>query len=371
MTPRDEVSRDQLCLLFPLMTRLLGKTREELLPMLLSEPNCFVSFYADDESLTPHQLVYRSKDSLVLVISEERVTVADIRAKRLLRVSDEDGNGVEHNQVLDLSNGERWEGDVLRQQPFGWGVLYDPSGKRVYEGFRVGGVSMCYGTQYDPSGVVVYEGEWCDGKRWGKGVQYDPSGKVEYEGEWMSDERAETRVEISNENESTALLHNRIEKLIVGNRCFNERWRVLDLSLMPNLCKLKVGSWCFKYVEEVKIAGLKKLKKVVIGNKCCTERMDGQGVCAFHLVDCPLVEELILGCGSFHEYSVFNIKNVPSLKNIEIGNLEDECDNFDDASLELRGDCCRRRIMHRPAKTRNRDHWVGLFLQLFSRRAGE
>ncbi|KAM7454178.1 hypothetical protein BLSTO_05068 [Blastocystis sp. subtype 1] len=35
-------------------------------------------------------------------------------------------SGIEHKQVLDLNDdGERWEGDVLNNQPYGWGVLYD------------------------------------------------------------------------------------------------------------------------------------------------------------------------------------------------------------------------------------------------------
>ena len=51
--------------------------------------------------------------------------------------------------VLNLSDdGERWEGDVLDNQPYGWGVLYDSENRMVYEGFRIGKVNVCYGTQY-------------------------------------------------------------------------------------------------------------------------------------------------------------------------------------------------------------------------------
>ena len=33
-------------------------------------------------------------------------------------------SGIEHAQVLDLNDdGERWEGDVLHNQPYGWGML--------------------------------------------------------------------------------------------------------------------------------------------------------------------------------------------------------------------------------------------------------
>ena len=46
--------------------------------------------------------------------------------KTLIIVNNEDLSGIEPNQLLNLSDeGERWEGDVLDDQPFGWGVLYD------------------------------------------------------------------------------------------------------------------------------------------------------------------------------------------------------------------------------------------------------
>ena len=68
---------------------------------------------------------------------------------QLLKVNGEDVNGIEHNRVLDLSDdGERWEGDVLDNQPYGWGVLYDSENRMVYEGFRIGEVNVCYGRSY-------------------------------------------------------------------------------------------------------------------------------------------------------------------------------------------------------------------------------
>ena len=54
-----------------------------------------------------------------------------VEGKKVLRV-----NGIEQARVLDLSDeGERWEGDVLDNQPFGWGVLYDADGEKMYKGF--------------------------------------------------------------------------------------------------------------------------------------------------------------------------------------------------------------------------------------------
>ena len=72
------------------------------------------------------------------------VTEVDVHSHKVLRVK-----GIEHAKVLDLSDdGERWEGDVLDNQPYGWGVYYDSENRMVYEGFRLGDVNVCYGTQY-------------------------------------------------------------------------------------------------------------------------------------------------------------------------------------------------------------------------------
>ena len=132
-------------------------------------------------------------------MSEELVIEADIRLKELLRVNGEEMKAIQHNVVLDLNDdGERWEGDVLDNQPYGWGVLYDSENRMVYEGFRIGEVNVCYGrSYYTDVGVVEYEGEICEGKRWGRGALFDRNGNTVFEGEWMNNEREmEKRIEI-------------------------------------------------------------------------------------------------------------------------------------------------------------------------------
>ena len=114
-------------------------------------------------------------DWIIVQMSGERVIAVDIQSRQLLRLSEMDLSEVKQNEVLDLNDeGERWEGDILNNQPFGWGVLYDTDNRRVYEGFRVREVSVCYGRSYYPDiQKVEYEGEILNGKRWGRGIQYD------------------------------------------------------------------------------------------------------------------------------------------------------------------------------------------------------
>ena len=283
--------------------------------------------------------------SVVMEVSLNRVIIVNIDLHALLRVNGEEVSGIEHKQVLNLSDdGERWEGDVLHNQPYGWGVLYDSEGEKVYEGFRIGEVNVCYGrSYYSDVGVMEYEGEWFEGKRWGRGIQYDRTGKTVFDGEWMNDSHElEKRIVLNEEN---PLLHSHIEELIVEDNSCNELdWSVLDLSFMSNLRVFEVGDECFEYVEEVKLIGLNRLERVVIGKKCFTtcyyewpRPINPNG--HFYLKNCERLRELRIGYRfSFSDYSVCVIENVPSLEVIEMGDFDERSYSFYHASLELKSD---------------------------------
>ena len=274
--------------------------------------------------------------SIVMELGLNGVIEVSIESHELLNVS-----GIEHAKVLDLNDdGERWEGDVLNNQPYGWGVLYDSENRRVYEGFRIRGVNVCYGRSYYPDlQKVEYEGEICEGKRWGRGIQYDRTGNTVFEGEWMNNEPLSKRVVVNEENQ---LLHNHIEELIVENNSYNgPEWTALDLSFLSHLRMLEVGDECLKYVDEVKLIGLSKLERVVIGKKSFTKKKNDweyNSTRHFYLRNCERLRELKIGRYSFNDYSVCEIENVPSLEVIEMGELNEESCNFYYASLELKSD---------------------------------
>ena len=73
-------------------------------------------------------LVEKSSSAL-LELCLNRVIEVNRNSHELLRVNGEEVSGIEHNVVLSLNDdGERWEGDVLNREPYGWGVLYDSEG---------------------------------------------------------------------------------------------------------------------------------------------------------------------------------------------------------------------------------------------------
>ena len=293
-----------------------------------------------------HEGLIEEFPSIVVELCLNRVIEVDIASHTLLRVNGEDVKGIEHAKVLNLSDdGERWEGDVLDNQPCGWGVLYDSEGEKAYEGFRIGEVNVCYGrSYYSDVQKVEYEGGICEGKRWGRGIQYDRNGKTVFDGEWMNDEHLSKRVVLNEENQ---LLHNHIEELIVENNgCNGPEWTALDLSFIPRLRLFEVGDECFENVDEVKLIDLSKLERVMIGMNCFTKCMYDNGNDSnrhFYLKNCERLRELKMGRYSFNDYSVCEIENVPSLEVIEMGELNEDSFNFCHASLELKSDSQRMR----------------------------
>ena len=133
-----------------------------------------------------------------------------------------------------------------------------------------------------------------------------------------------------------------IEVLIVDFCVCNDvSCTALDLSSYVSLKVFEVGDECFAYVNEVKLIGLNRLERVVIGKNCFTKKKNNYGYGPsrhFYLKNCERVKELKMGPRSFSDYSVCEIENVDSLEVIEMGELNEWSINFCYASLELKSD---------------------------------
>ena len=71
--------------------------------------------------------------------SSKSLVGVNLKEKAFIFVNDSILARIKRNQALSLSEeGDRWEGDVLDDKPYGWGVLYDQNTHMVYEGFRIG-----------------------------------------------------------------------------------------------------------------------------------------------------------------------------------------------------------------------------------------
>ena len=322
----------------PIIQHLLRKCRFFTTAINPNHSQCnYFAFECNKSWNVSHILkgVSRLDDGVIVEYGSGRIVWVDVNKKELLEVEGVDLSGLQHNQIVDLSvEGDRWEGDVLDGNPCGWGVMYDKNNERVYEGFRIDEKNVCYGrTYYSDISRLEYEGEWCDGGRWGRGVQYDRNGVVVYDGEWLNDDRLEKRVKIRS---ATVLLHNHVEELRVVDWCCNEEGlKELDLRGFVNLRELKVGDECFKNVKKVNICGLRELERMIVGSESFRRDNDSKGG-SFYLKNCPKLKSLKMGRYSFSDYTVIEIENVDALEVIEMGDLNEESNNFYSASLELK-----------------------------------
>ena len=133
-----------------------------------------------------------------------------------------------------------------------------------------------------------------------------------------------------------------VEVLIVDNdSCNDKSHTLLDLSSFSNLKEFEVGDYSCTFVNEVKMIGLNRLERVVIGMNSFRECFQKNPDRHFYLKNCERLRELKIGRYSFIDYSVCEIENVPSLEVIEMGELNEGSDNFSYASLELKSDSKR------------------------------
>ena len=81
-----------------------------------------------------------------------------------------------------------------------------------------------------------------------------------------------------------------------------------------------IGNGRFDSVGVLKLIGLKKLEKVMIGENCFMWWRSSDPNRQFCLKECDSLKELKIGNGSFHECTVCEIDSLNSLEVIEMGN---------------------------------------------------
>ena len=310
---------------------LLKKVRLECMQKEKSRTiaNTYVRLFNNGNGRVINEGVIEYKNHQMKEVCKERVVTVDTQSKEVLQVNGENATEIQHNVVLDLDDeGERWEGDVLNDEPCGWGVMYDDENRMVYEGFRMGDVNVCYGrSYYSDIGVVEYEGGWCNGKRWGRGVQYDRSGNTVFDGEWLNDEHLQKRVEVTSANWNSVEINTAIEELCYNN--VSVRGEPLCYSFLYSLRLIVIGDDCFATTPSVTFARLPRVERLLIGRHCFSVE-DEQDSSVFSVMNCPMLRELSVGSCSFQHYSMCSIKNLPSLETIALGT---DCANASQSSF--------------------------------------
>ena len=94
-------------------------------------------------------------------------------------------------------------------------------------------------------------------------------------------------------------------------------------------------------MNEFKIDGLNKLKSLVIGMNSFTERKNGYGndeSRSFIILNCIELKSIEIGRYSFSDYGgEFELKNLPKLSTIKIGEIGSDSYNFYYSSFVIKG----------------------------------
>ena len=111
-----------------------------------------------------------------------------------------------------------------------------------------------------------------------------------------------------------------IEELKIGDKGYNDgSVTELKLSGLVRLKRIVIGDECFGKVRVFELDGLDELESVVIGDWSfmISDKERNDGSC--RIVNCPKLKSIQIGKESFQDYHSFELNNLPSLQSIDIG----------------------------------------------------
>ena len=105
--------------------------------------------------------------------------------------------------------------------------------------------------------------------------------------------------------------------------------------------ELIIGNDCFCSVNLFNIDGLNHLKSIKIGNNSFTKNKNSNGdddSRSFHLLNCNELKSIEIGLFSFSDFGGgFELKNLPKLSSIKIGEIGYDSYNFYYSSFVVKG----------------------------------
>ena len=104
------------------------------------------------------------------------------------------------------------------------------------------------------------------------------------------------------------------------------------LSFKPFLKTIEIENQCFEVASVFQLKGLNSLNSVKIGSKSFTKgtsNFGNDGSKSFHILNCKHLQSIQIGESSFSDFGGdFEIRNLPSLKSLEIGVMNTSSYNF-------------------------------------------
>ena len=131
-----------------------------------------------------------------------------------------------------------------------------------------------------------------------------------------------------------------VANLIISSNSCNELSE-LDLNKYRYLKSIEIGNDCFMNVGTFKIDGLNELKSLKIGISSFTYVKNNYGndsSRSFSISNCDELESVEIGRYSFSDYGGgFELRNLPKLSTIKIGEIESDSSNFRCSSFIVEG----------------------------------
>ena len=248
---------------------------------------------------------------------------------RMIREFDADNNEmIEYAE----SNGENGNVEILKRVPMYIGGYSIENGKFVRNGV---------GYLLDKAnGTATRESEWEHGIEKKGGVDL-------YEGWYVSGMKESIRHILTNKKPSEIksevveaipdklirvrntkelnTIDSKVTDLVICSKSGNDA-RSLDLNQFKCLQSIEIQDECFTSVKTFNINGLKRLKKLKIGNDSFTRSAGTFGndeSKSFHILNCESLESIEIGEYSFSDFAGnFELKNLPQLRSIKIGHAE-------------------------------------------------
>ena len=131
-----------------------------------------------------------------------------------------------------------------------------------------------------------------------------------------------------------------VTNLIISSNSCNEL-NSLNLNEYRYLKSIEIGNDCFMYVDIFSIDGLNELNLLKIGINSFTKKKNSYGndsSRSFSILNCGELESIEIGRYSFSDYGgEFELKNLPKLSTIKIGEIGNDSRNFCYSSFVIKG----------------------------------
>ena len=219
--------------------------------------------------------------------------------------------------ILDLtSHGDRWEGSVSDNNPFGYGILYNEKGLIVYEGFMYEGRYCCYGTTYySDIEKISYSGQFCNGKRHGYGQSFTRYEEIDYQGQWCMG------FTYGNSASSYFLCSKDIHYSTQTEYAYDMQISKLPFNYIPNIQSISIETKCFTNLPCLEIVNLPYLQALHIGRESFMIRkgrsIEGTQECIIR--NCPQLGSIKIEDDAFCNCNTFTICELDQLDSLAIG----------------------------------------------------